>query len=356
MAFNLLPKTYETPINNSRRYLSIDVIRGFAVIGIFLVNIQNFVAVAGQHPIAQTTFDETVYAIVALVALGKFHFIFSFLFGATTNIFLSRLKANKQGKWRYFRRMAIFLLLGAVHSYFWGGDTILAYAVAGICLFPLFDKCSKKLMLVIGLLFIFVVEAYQFIYHPINYYLFTEELPFFSTDKLFFIIQTAGQMLFGFVAYEIGLFTRKEDIPFIKKITLVLFVLSIGVWTLSFFTMADNINSTLYFAFIPGMFYVALIKLIFAYKSDKPFFQKLQPFGKMALSNYLIQTIVGITLVPLLVDWRYLSSLEVFSICILTFTIQLTFANLWLKYFYYGPVEWIWRCVTYLSKQPLRRK
>ncbi|MCH7323123.1 hypothetical protein LZ480_14685 [Solibacillus sp. MA9] len=78
-----------TPTN--QRISSIDIIRGIAIMGIFLINIQSFLLLAGQEELIISKVDKWGYQIIDMLALGKFHFIFAFLFGVGASIFFTRL-------------------------------------------------------------------------------------------------------------------------------------------------------------------------------------------------------------------------------------------------------------------------
>jgi uncharacterized protein len=85
----------------------------------------------------------------------------------------------------------------------------------------------------------------------------------------------------------------------------------------------------------------------------------LSPYGRMGLTNYEMQNVIGCLLFS---AWSFgstfgnQSTTTVFVMGLVLYTLQLVFSRYWVKYFLYGPLEWIWRSATYLKWQPLRKK
>nr|WP_255449490.1 DUF418 domain-containing protein [Bacillus sp. AR18-7] len=96
---------------------------------------------------------------------------------------------------------------------------------------------------------------------------------------------------------------------------------------------------------------VALLKSTIGSTVLKP----LQAYGRMGMSNYLGQTIMGMFILPLFLN-VFSPAIAMVSVCFLTWILQIVLSNVWLKYFNFGPVEWIWRCFTYWNLMPIRKK
>jgi uncharacterized membrane protein YeiB len=95
--------------------------------------------------------------------------------------------------------------------------------------------------------------------------------------------------------------------------------------------------------YVCGSFSYALLFLLLYYKTY-PFFRFLEPYGKLGLTNYSMQGVVGVVLGGLVFAPRHLPITQFILTMILFFFVQLAFSTIWLKYYKYGPLEWVWRC------------
>ena len=136
-----------TPIQTNERIILYDIIRGFALCGIFLVNIPSMLGsdwmfgrpdYYGSDLFVRTLFD--------LFVQTKFYTIFSLLFGIGFSIFLERSYARGESVSRYIRRILILFLFGLAHLAIWSGDILHTYAMWGLLL-PLFYKLSNRAIL-----------------------------------------------------------------------------------------------------------------------------------------------------------------------------------------------------------------
>ena len=124
-----------------KRYVVLDALRGFAILGIILANFPEFSLWSFSDPSAWTRADRVTRAVLTFFVDGKFYTLFSFLFGIGFSIQIE----NAGGKLKtFYRRMAVLFLIGLLHLCFlWSGDIIMLYAVCGMCL-PLFRKLSRR--------------------------------------------------------------------------------------------------------------------------------------------------------------------------------------------------------------------
>jgi len=138
------------------RHLSIDAVRGFAVLGILLMNIvgmglPSFAYIdptyAGMHGPA----DLWTWAVNNVLTDGKMRALFTMLFGASTVLIAERAEGSAPGPMQtHYRRMFWLFVFGMIHAYFlWWGDILVCYSVAGLFIFP-FRKLDPKLQLGIG--------------------------------------------------------------------------------------------------------------------------------------------------------------------------------------------------------------
>ena len=143
------------PVERANRITAIDSIRGFAVLGILLMNI------VGMGEYGAAYIDPTiigganganlfVWAVMHVVADGKMRCLFSMLFGASALLLTSRFENRKDAADIYYRRILWLLLFGILHAYLlWFGDILYAYAMCGLLLYP-FRKLRPRTLMTIG--------------------------------------------------------------------------------------------------------------------------------------------------------------------------------------------------------------
>ncbi|MDW8563791.1 MULTISPECIES: DUF418 domain-containing protein [Staphylococcus] len=333
----------------------IDVIRGIAIIGILLINI-HFFEPSDIKSIKINTFDSKMVNYIELFSLNKFHFIFAFLFGVSTSIFINNLQKKQLTIWVHIRRMILLFIAGALSSFLWDGDILKIYAVMGIVLL-LFQKLSNIIKLNSGILLIvfgnllpILIKLMEIrgihIPHLVN-----------SFILLMVMLSTLGHMLLGQALYHLGIFTNRDLLPKLKIYWLVFLLITIILWTISLFIQNQGMLHTFNQNSGPivGMFYILSIVLMYQFRSFQKLLSLFIPYGKMAFTNYLGQTIIGVViLTPIFSSY----TVHVYGMLLLyTFVIvfQIIFSFIWMHYFLFGPLEWLWRCGTYLKIQPIKR-
>lgn len=333
-----------------QRIISIDIIRGFAIMGIFLINIGSFLIVDEQIQMRSISeIDTQIYRIIDMLAYKKFHFIFAFLFGVGSIIFLSKLDSSGQSIWIYIRRMIFLFLAGLGHAMIGGDkiDVLASYAIMGLFL-PLFYRLPLR-WIIFGILLSLI---YDFCY------VFTEASRFYSWDILNIPIQldkilnpkVLCHMLLGFVAYRIGFFKNKDNVSIVRNSFICLLALSIAIWGWSLTINDEKLLHavTFHLSIIPGMMYILGLILILRTNWAMKFLVPFQSYGRMAFTNYIMQTIIGVTIVKTIASTYVVGGLETLLICVTVYITQIVFSNLWLKKFRFGPIEWLWRCGTYM--------
>ena len=141
-----------------RRIITLDIIRGIAVMGIFSVNVIAFAMIEAAYfnPAAyggRAGADLFVWAANMLVIDGKMRTLFSMLFGASMLLVIERAEASGgSGWWTHFRRMVVLLVFGLIHYYFiWFGDILTLYAVSGLVAF-MFRRLSPRGLVIAGII------------------------------------------------------------------------------------------------------------------------------------------------------------------------------------------------------------
>ncbi|AXI29918.1 hypothetical protein CIB87_13160 [Priestia megaterium] len=397
-----------SPLPLNERLVVLDIIRGIALLGIFLVNIPAFTSPIFIFQLYNVSYkyegiDAYIDLFLQLFVQGKFFTIFSFLFGLGCGIFLHRAEEKQ-----YFaaalwsRRMAALLVIGLFHLVFlWYGDILHVYAIGGFLLFFFYNRKAKTILLwAIGLLFFFYLLAcmqffipahvlhdvqseYKFLHeHIFTQYLFTykqadylswlfyrlnvEVVPMLL-NLPFSIFPVFSMLLFGLYTAKKGLVHNiEQNHSFFKKIQLITGAAGFTLTTILAMLKTEILRYELYqqaaihlFTSLSGIF------LCFFYLTTLLLFLQFSPYasilvlfkysGTMALTTYLSQTLICLCIVRVFGLYGSLTLTESTIICLIIYTLQLFFNKWWLYYFYYGPCEWLWRSFTYRSFPPLRR-
>ena len=393
------------------RFESIDVLRGLAVLGIFAINIQ---AMAGPpawfgNPSLNTEFfvgeGQQIWGIAATFFQFKFITIFSALFGAGVILMVGEEKPSPKFGVHY-RRMFWLLLFGLTHAFLiWYGDILTPYAIAGM-LVVLARRWRPRTLLIVGLVlislasFLMVAQHFALESMPVedreammgkmfapppeaiaaaieNYRgIFLLRVPDTAGDALMFqIMQTVflaprniGVMMCGMALYKMGFFTLGWS--FMRYLIVGVIALAIGLAGSHYSTthmLAVNFDImelwtaqlAQYWGSLPhSLGYAALVMAI----CKIPFLSLLRmPFaaaGRMALSNYLMCSIIGVFLYwgpPGLGRIGEVSYQEQANTVLIVWLLILIWSPIWLSMFRFGPFEWLWRSLTYWKSQPLRR-
>lgn len=398
----------ETAQNQSGRIEVIDVLRGFTLLGIALVHFTEQYY-AGMPPSSHESFtgnsisDQVVSILVGFFVSGKFFMIFSFLFGLS--FFLQSGKAQNGAAFmiRFAWRLVILFGIGFVHHLHYRGDILTIYAVLGFFLLLCY-RLPDRILLILALLLVADVPA--IITRTFQVFDETSAQPFFMNQdqsslqqywdtvktgayanmlkanaaehsiKMAFQVEsgrlyiTAGLFLLGLYAGRKGFLQPTSYFKRLIKISLyillacVLIMLSVfGGMKLAGYdpplAVQWLIGGGLYDIFNAALatIYVSAIMILF----EKPKWKERLMFfyepGRMGLTTYLMQTTAGFFLFfsPGLQLLGEVGSALCAGIALVFFLAQARFSKFWLQRFYYGPVEWLWRSLTWLKVQRFRR-
>lgn len=393
------------PTQQGERIITLDVIRGFALLGILLVNMQFFVTPQLFLMLSGITLFEgpasnTANWFITIFATGKFFTTFSFLFGIGFFLFMERVNAKGLSVGKvYSRRIFFLLLLGLIHAFIlWSGDILLNYAIAGFFLL-LFRKSSKETIKkwAIGIFsaVIFLTAFFSFLSSLMENVLeedlayikgfanlveeaivvfqngsFSEILAFRLAEEIPLILPnfiiTVPMVLFIFL---IGLYVGKKGVllnisghlEWIQKVwknsfiygtvlTIVLVILKVELFIVPFYLHEASIEVlSLVSGLVVSFFYISSITLLCQQEQWKERLKFLAPVGQMALTNYLLQTVICLLLFYGYGFGFYGKVTPEVGILItfVIFTIQIFLSKFWLSWFKYGPLERVWRAFTY---------
>jgi uncharacterized protein len=402
------------PIHESERITVLDVLRGLAVFGILLLNMRGFsqpllyLNETGQAlwPDGQNQF---VDAVITMFGEGKFYSMFSFLFGLGVYLFISRIGIKGQKLYGlYFRRMTALLLFGLLHALLlWWGDILVMYAIGGFLLIAFYSMHTRTLlnwMIALTSSYVFftmlrtglnaliiliepssidssmVVEEYKakvvqaiHVYHSGSWFDIyaqrLEELKYHYNNSQLTILLLLTMFLAGMYAGKKGWFNDISNhlSVFRKAHNWGLFIglpLSILLWISDELTnpTGTTIEILIYTISmsigIPAMsiFYIASIVLWHQRKPKLALWHSLSNVGRMALSNYLGQSVICTFLFYSYGLGLYgkVSPAESVLITLAIFGVQLILSAWWLKRFRFGPMEWVWRSITYFRIPPMK--
>jgi uncharacterized protein len=408
-------RSISTPLS---RITVIDALRGFALLGVILTHMWQHYSIFSFQDMEQREalfpeLDAAIQWLMQHVIMGKFINIFAFLFGLS--FFIQMNRAAKKGvdfRRRFLWRMVILFVIGTVGTVFYSGDILSIYAVFGVFIVFLYRVKSWILITLVSLLLIgmprILTTSYDRIVKVEQPKQTTENRPSVrppasAMEKPSFINsakQNLTRGLQGKINYQFGLFAR-------GYITLALFILGLIVGRLRFFEevyirkkrnvilLAGCVPAIVVLDFVTGLFpeqpdirmlmfsggdvppsALAVMGLndirsvlfsgalalsfivLYGIKDIGRRLNVISPYGRMGLTNYVTQNVVGCLLFSI---WAFgtifgrWGTAALFVSGLALYVIQVIISKYWMKYYLYGPFEWFWRSATYLKLQPFRK-
>lgn len=438
-----------------KRFVVLDALRGFALLGIILANFPELSLWTFQTPEAleqlpSPAIDRVLRFLLYVFVDGKFYTIFSILFGIGFSIIIGNIMRRsplgpdgrpqtRHGFIIFYRRMTVLAIFGLCHLLLlWSGDILLLYALMGMLL-PLYWNYSDRALLRWAAFFLLLPVGIEIFRALLDFSL--AELPYqlwwdtcarygiseenFGTwlrdadtyrSMSWFLMQGAWERLWEFVdgnryfrvlgLFLIGMYIGRRRLyaavtpegdgssegsgyskgsglfGFFKfsavsgsaeNITTLLHFIAgwgsvIGLplsvvyaWSaMNGHPLGNIIHCLLYtLSVYPlGFAYIAIFALLFRRSAQAPFWKMLAYPGRMALTNYLSQSVCGIILFygigfGLGANVSLLTT-EILALCV--FLSQILVSALWLHFCQFGPLEWIWRMLTYGRLMPLLKE
>ena len=415
LARRVVALVYYSPMTQStapaERIQSLDALRGVAVLGILLVNVQGFARVSAAYlnPAAGRALDLAdlwTWIAVYVLADTKFISVFSLLFGAGIAIMSDRMSARGvSAAGIHYRRQLWLLVAGLAHAFLlWHGDILVAYALLGFALYPLRNLAPRKLLWIGGMTVAvsaallalaalslpFMTEADRALlvaeWAPPQEEIdaetaalrgsWTAQLPqraslfanaFAYLFPTYFVWRAGGLMIVGMALVRTGFLTASRSAAFYRRVAVAGLVAGLPIcgWGASLATRAGLGGpeamiggQLLNYVGSVGVFlgYVALVMLWMKGAWMPGLQRRLAATGRMALTNYLAQSLVctwvfyghGLGL------FERVSAPGQIGIAVAVCALQLLWSPWWLARYRYGPLEWLWRSATYGRLVPMR--
>ena len=409
--------TQFAPARPGERLAHIDAIRGLALFGVLAMNahyhfrgpLESYFS--SVHP-SEGFWNALADDALRLLVDGKAMTLFSILFGVGLALQLERKQAAGGRFWGFaLRRMGALFLLGALHVVLlWYGDILMLYAVDGLLLIPLLRRKTKTIGIWLASLYSLstaatlvlatlrvadtaavqarrakaVAEAAARAQELVAGYLqpgwwdvlvvrlghYAHELPGFLPALLLAFLN----LLLGLALWRSGILRDpaasrdrlRRAAPWLVILALVTgllhlysrplfeFILAHGGWTKPL--VYPVALSQIYGYQLMALAYGALLLLAWLRPGGRRILRAFAPAGRMALSNYLAQSLV---MTAVYSGWGLglygkVGPAANLGMCVLFFAAQVVLSRWWLERFCFGPVEWLWRCVSYARRQPFR--
>ncbi|MBU3813402.1 MAG: DUF418 domain-containing protein [Candidatus Bacteroides intestinipullorum] len=393
-----------SPVKTSERFIILDALRGFALLGICMANFPEFSLYTFLSPEAAASMSTAVQDKITRYLLyifvdGKFYTLFSLLFGIGFSIIIRNAERKGVNGFRiFYRRMGMLMLFGLLHLMFiWSGDILLLYALLGMLL-PLFRQMPDKkllgwalffLILSIGvdlvceitrtnlaLPFIRLQETYcaEYGINGTNFAYWLHDAEDYGTVFQFlvqgacvrmqeFIIgnryfKVLGLFLVGFYIGRNRIYAdlegRKNLLVKVCRLGLIIGLPCslLYAWSsMGGHPLSDTLHSLFYFISVYplGFAYAAGLCLLYLRVKSLSIWKWLAAPGRMALTNYIGQSVIGMFLFyGIGLGWgSTIGLLQTEVIVLAVFLFQMLFSRLLLSEFKFGPLEWIWRMLTY---------
>nr|WP_154957368.1 DUF418 domain-containing protein [Paenibacillus xylanexedens] len=375
------------PLSLKERVHFLDIVRGFAMLGIIIVNY--FLIVDSVKGFDMNSSD-LVHNLVSTFAEGKFITLFSFLFGVGFMIFMDRaVQRVEHPRMLFARRLLILFCIGLLHiTFIWVGDILTFYAVAGFLLLAFYARTPKTILrwIITLILIQFLTPVFMMVYNAMNtassnmptYFDFTLSSHTSSTYLNSLVARWADMgvmaassfstvysmflmFLIGMYFVKMDFFTNMEAKQSIWKriwfISLAAFILTQFSSMVNTLISAENTFWMELFMILGqqgnltgSMFYMSSLAMLFLYvPALRKALMVFTKVGRMSLTCYLLHSIMG-TVILLPYAFGLASSIKPIGTLILSiavYVVLVIFASLWLKRFKIGPMESIWRKLTY---------
>jgi uncharacterized protein len=391
-----------SPVAPRERVLTVDVLRGFALLGVLIANLfWLYSARQFEHRAEPGTVNQVASALESLLVQGKAQSLLTFLFGFGFAVQLLRAQArNEPVIGIYLRRLLVLSAIGSLHVMLWWGDVTWHYGLTGFALL-LFLRASNRTRLLWAAFLIFVPSMVVWGIPMVREHLFDRQAfeqhvkPFLAAlhGKSFWPTVPAhvrfalaylapsissyfpwlvGQFLLGYVAgtqrwfdddgaHHLRLFRRMLGYGLVCALgnAAVAIRIHFGREGAHQLGVAANLAiSALSQLGVLGLTaaYVSTVVLLMQRERWRHLLSLIAPVGRMPLTTYISQSLICTFL---FYGWGlgwagHVWAARCIGLALLVFTIQIVACHVWLRRFRFGPLEWVWRTLVYMRRQPMR--
>jgi uncharacterized protein len=402
------------PVDDEARIASLDVLRGFAVLGILVMNIQAF-AMIGSAYINPTAYGDLtganywVWVASHVLADLKFISLFSMLFGAGVVLFAQRIeKSGGRPAPLHYRRMGWLVLFGLLHAHLlWSGDILYTYGICGMLVY-LVRKRSPPTLFILAVLLLAIGSAISWgigrslqsapdaalarladefwqpepatVAQELQAYRggWLRQMPTRSEESLFFettlfvtmyFWRAAALMLIGMALFKLGILEGARSTRFYLGLVALAVLVGIPIiaygvdqnfkagWSLRYsFFFGPGSQYNYWGSVLVALGWVGVVLLATRWAALDRATRRLGAVGRMAFTNYILETLICTTIF-------YGHGLGLFGrvervgqmlIVVGVWVVLLLVSPIWLRYCRFGPLEWVWRSLTYWRVQPMR--
>lgn len=371
--------TEKTPIAQNQRMPLIDILRGWALFSVIIIN---YITIYNWNNHSQKNetdnFSKILENTFEIILGSKGWSLLAILFGFGFSVLLKNISGNGQPNYLFFiKRMLWLLLIAIINTIFFGGDILHDYALLGLILL-LFYRLNYQSLFIIGVSILFLTPFLQsflgnqhLLFLPkerdtfyqlydnnslidhikANFFMRYRWMLRLSYSLIFHLIQL-GCILIGVAMHRSNfLMAIQKNLKLLKRILIISLVLSITLSILQFciekFEWEFNEYYNLYYPekLCIMVFTTSIIIWLYIIGKAKQLFSALQKVGKMTLSNYLLQNIISFILfIYLKPHWALYWYL---IIACVVYIVQIFISKWWLRKYNYGILEWLWRCLSY---------
>ena len=398
------------PVPGQERIEAMDILRGVAILGILLVNMGLFSLPEGlpAHQLWPNLVDRIAEKLILFFAQEKFKTLFCFLFGLSLAVQMMRAEARgARFLPLYLRRLSVLLLIGLAHFVLlWSGDILHDYALIGFLLLLFRRRPLKTLQVWAGIflsipVLFYGLTTYSSITRQVNPQMMNwisyenegedqktieETQRIYSRGTYMEMIKLRARELprdllpdtddaYVLIIFLLGLYVGRRGIvhdvsahlPFVRRVQG--WGLMIGVAGNAAFAVGGSFDPSptsviqnvgrmclLFAAPAMSFFYASTIILLTQGEAWRRRLAPLAAVGRMALTNYLLQSLICTTIFygyGLALFGKVRPSLGLL-LTIIICLIQIPLSVWWLRRFQFGPIEWLWRSLTYWQRQPMR--
>ena len=372
------------PVAESTRITSLDLIRGVSVLGILLMNAVSFkfglvpylnISAGGS----ETWLDWTVGVFGEIFIDQKFMGLFSLLFGAGVMLFIERAAARGgRAVLLNIWRNALLFIIGFLHILLWEGDILMVYAVSSLFLVAMRKLASKTLIIIGAVLFLVPIASdlvLQSIANATDATLagvWTEPVgDIDDTDGLLalgalfsYFMRGLGMIVMGAGLYRLGFMNGGMSPGVYRRVAVIGAGIGLPLAALGvvFVAVNDFSNGVAFIGNTPNnlgvipasLGYMSLI-ILWNQRPDNWLKRRLRSVGRMALTNYLTQTVMGVLVLTVLLGDAAVNRSGILLFVLAVWVLQFWWSEIWLARFRFGPAEWLWRVATYRRWQPIRK-